>query len=450
MLRAPIRVAVFALVALALAVAAPARASDMDQYGLGARPISLGNAMTAVATDWTAAYYNPAGLALGRTPTVGAGFSYADDHLDYDAETVDPAVERRAERVGPLSAITGGVSATLGAPGSLLNRVGLGFAAFVPTRHILSLDVETAPGEPEFFLYGARRDRLTMVPAIAFRIPLGDLEKTQSLAIGVAANVLANASGQQTFNLGPTPSSAVTARIDADYTMAPNFGVFYWPLPWLSVGVAYRGEISLGADIDVSIDLTGSGTAAIPLDLRFVSLFQPQQVQAGIALDPLEGLTVALDVTWNDWSSFEDPFITVGTVIGQVPPNFHDTVVPRVGVEVEPLESLALRLGYFFEPSPIPKQRGELNLADADKHVLAFGAGYTYWTTRDAGVREGGAAGEAPEPYAPVSIDVFFQWHHLVGERVAKDDPANSGGVGSFYEASGEVFNVGVTFTFRL
>src|SRR5438105_2944188 len=56
-----------------------AEASTPDVFGLGSESTALAGAVTARATDFSAAYYNPAGLALGgdlRTAAFGfAGYA---------------------------------------------------------------------------------------------------------------------------------------------------------------------------------------------------------------------------------------------------------------------------------------------------------------------------------------------------------------------------------------
>jgi long-chain fatty acid transport protein len=431
--------AIAAAALAAFAAAAPARATDIDQFGFGPRPIAMGGAYTALATDWTAPFYNPAGLALGRTIGVGAAFGYTAYDLDFKSEAGGPDLDRRVARNGPLGSISFGFGTTLGAPETFLGRFGAGIAMFLPTRHALTVDWVSAPAEPQFFLYGVRQDRLQFLPALSFRVPLGAYEATERLAIGVGANSLVNLKGQQTFTLADSAASQVKTRVEANYNLAPNFGIFYWPVDWLSVGVAYRGELSLGSKIDVIIDLTGGGASDFPLDLESVSFFEPEQVQGGIALDPVDWLTLSLDITWKDWSSFHDPFLTVGEVVAQVEPHFKDTITPRFGAEAEPYPNLALRLGYYFQPTPIPRQSGATTLVDLDKHVFSVGAGYTIDTTRPTG-----------ETWRPLSLDVYFQWQHLVGERVEKDGPTGAGGVGAWYEAGGDIFSFGAGVTVRL
>lgn len=435
--------ALFAAVAL---IAAPAAASDLDQFGFGARPISMGGAFTALATDFTAAYYNPAGLAISGGKDVGAGFSYAGYMLHFKGD--DGRFDRSTERQQPLSAFTLGVAGSLDADReSFFNRIALGLGLFFPARQIVGAEAQTGPGRPEFFLYGARRDKVGILPAVALRIlPIGGIDQT--LAIGAGATILADINGDFTFNLATAPASSVSTKLKLTYDVAPNVGIFWWPADWLSLGATYRGALGLKAQFDVVIDLDGDGVSDFPLDLEAITLYQPQQVAVGFAVDPAPWLTLALDVTWYNWSKFEDPFITIEPIVGQTDPNFKDIFVPRVGIELEPLGGLALRAGYFYEPSPVPKQDGKTTLVDNDKHVISFGVGWTYVTTEDRYRREEEEVKVEKVEARPFSIDLFFQWHHFVEQKVEKDDPSTSP-VGASFRAGGDIFNGGFQVTLR-
>ena len=112
--------------AIALAICGPALASDTDQFGFGARPISMGGAFTALATDWTGAYYNPAAPAAGRGLTLGGAFSYGHYQLDYSSETPGDD-EQDVERQAPASIFTIGIAAPLDEDRSqFLSRIVLG------------------------------------------------------------------------------------------------------------------------------------------------------------------------------------------------------------------------------------------------------------------------------------------------------------------------------------
>lgn len=50
----------------ALASASHARANPLDTFGFGSRGTAMGGAQSADVSDYTAGYYNPAGLARAR------------------------------------------------------------------------------------------------------------------------------------------------------------------------------------------------------------------------------------------------------------------------------------------------------------------------------------------------------------------------------------------------
>ncbi|GIW73356.1 MAG: hypothetical protein KatS3mg102_2898 [Planctomycetota bacterium] len=426
--------------------AAAARASDLDQFGFGARGAAMGSAMSGVATEFDATYYNPAGLALARDSAVVLGFSYAGYLFDYESEARGRAADERTERQQPLSAFTLGLNARLGREG-WPGRLGVGFGLFLPTRQLVGTQVQTAPGEPQFFLYGERRDKVGVLPAVAVRIlPWQGEEGTPKLSLGLGATVLSDLQGSFVFDLsGASTEPAVRTEIKLTHDVAPNAGIFFVPAPWLTLGVAYRGELSLKAELPVTIDLDGDGVGDFPLDLEAVTLFQPQQLALGLAIDPVPALTIALDLTWQNWSAFEDPFITVRPVLGQTDPDFDDALVPRAGIEWRASDAVALRAGYWFQPTPIPEQRGETNLLDNDKHVFTLGVGWTWWSTHERFFRSpDGTIQARSEDRRVLSLDAFVQWHHLVERRVDKRDPAASGGVGASHRHGGEILHGGV------
>jgi long-chain fatty acid transport protein len=292
-----------------------------------------------------------------------------------------------------------------------------------------------------------RRDKIAVMPAMSLRIlPWDDASEGPTLAIGGGATILADLSGDFVFDLSASAARSVATRVKLPYDAAPNLGIFFYPASFLSLGVAYRGELALKADFDVQIVV--DGTNLFPLQLEAVTLFQPQQVALGIAVDPLDWLTLAVDLTWANWSAYDDAFITIRPVVPQAEIDFKDIWIPRLGVEVEPVKGWALRGGYYYQPTPVPDQKGATNLVDLDKHVLSLGLAWTWWTETERIVRtEEGPKIETADR-APLTIEAFFQWHHLVGESVDKV-PGSSPQTGDSYEASGEIWNFGIQLSIR-
>jgi len=438
--------ALAATAALALAASRPARASDTDQFGFGARPISMGGAFTALATDWTGAYYNPGAPAASGALSAGIGMSYADYNMRFDSAA--GTADRETERVEPLTGITLGISAPLSSDRSeLLNRLTFTLGAFLPTRALVSASIETAPGSPQYYLYGLRRDKITFMPSMSVRIlPFDDAGDGPVLSVGAGATILADLSGQFTFDLSATAARSVAADVTLPYDAAPNVGIYFWPVNWISMGVAYRGALSLKADFDVQIVV--DGTNLFPLQLEAVTLYQPQQIQGGVAIDPVDWLTIAADVGWYNWAAYDDVFITIRPVVPQVDTGFKDIVIPRLGVELEPVKGWTARAGYYYQPTPVPSQTGATNLIDLDKHVFSLGFGWTWWTEGERIVRDAEGPRIETVERNPISIDAFVQWHHLIPDSVDKV-PGSSPQTGDSYDASGEIWNFGIQITIR-
>jgi len=464
----PLRHGAFALLATlaAVAVAGPAaRANtDLDTFGFGGRGPALGGAYTALASDYTATYYNPAGLVGTRDGSFGAGFSFADYGLEFDPDG-GSAVADDAERIDDLSAISFGVTKTLGPAGTFANRVSLGIGLFLPTRKVVGATVRTAPGEPRFFMYGEQRDKIAILPAAAFKV--FESEDGHTLSIGAGFSALADIDGRFEINVFGNARPFLVEQ-ELDYDAAPIFGLFWWPLPWLSFGVTYRGELSLKADLVAPIDVDGLPETPpdVVLDLEAITLFSPAQIQGGFAIDPLvpfdptlDWLTIAFDLTYLFWSDFHDPFLVVdtgsGLGAGQIDPDFRDVFIPRLGIEIAPIKYLAVRLGYFFQPSPVPEQddtgAAETNILDADKHVISLGVGIYIWSERDeVETLETGEKVVKTVPYTPFSVDLFVQYHILESTRNDKDlVNGPSPIVATGYEVEGSILNVGVFLNFR-
>jgi hypothetical protein len=114
----------------------------------------------------------------------------------------------------------------------------------------------------------------------------------------------------------------------------------------------------------------------------------------------------------------------------QQSPGFHDTVVPRLGVEwTRPGSAkLSARLGYAFLMSPAPEMRGQQSFLDNHRHIVGLGFGL------------------ALSGKIPLHVDLFVQLHHLMPRRHVKDPALQQPGESIPFDAistSGNVFVAG-------
>jgi long-chain fatty acid transport protein len=427
----------------------PAGANPLDAFGFGSRAAGMASAQTADATDFSANYYNPAGLVRGEALRIDFGWFWAESDL---------ALSGRDTDVDPVHGLVAGIAA----PGrAFAVPIAFGLGLHLPDDRVSRVR-SIRQQQPRWEMYDNRNQRLYLAANLALE-PLPGLAIGGGLAFMSSTKGTLDVSGDVVFPAAD--ESELRHRVDADLTAVryPQAGVRWAPREWLEVGLAYRGEFQLDLDILASLRgrvVTEAGCdesacavadGVLILETHSVNAFLPQQVAAGVALRPDERTTIALDATWVDWSayrsptarvfydleldiqleSFEVPPIPPPSLV--VPARFHDTLVPRIGGErAFPVGSgvtVAGRLGWAYEPTPAPPQTGITNFVDADRHHVTAGAGVEL-------------TGIAPVLPGPLRIDVHAHVIVVPETVIEKTDPADP--VGD-YRASGTVTSLGAT-----
>ncbi len=424
-----------------LLLASAAAANPLDAFGFGARAIGMGSAHTAVAEDFSANYYNPAGLAAGRDLRLDVGYVLSDPALDLGGDD---------NGVDDSRGIQGGVVL---ASELFEHGFGLSIGVHLPDERVSRIRA-LPQRQPRWVLYDNRPQRIVISSSAGVEI-------LEGLYLGAGLTYLANTSGTLEIrgDVSATDAEQTTLLSAVDVDLA---AIRYWTVGarydlgdhW-SLGATWRQDFALRLDLDV--DVRGRvliGDRELVPDASFVfnsgsaSLYSPQQVFLGAAWADL-GWLVSLDLGWIDWSRFPPPTATVGVELElgvldpEIPlpeapeaPRFHDTFVPRAGVEYTALEhpvvGLDVRAGYFYEPSPAPDQPGLTNYVDADKHAVSLGLG----------VRLTDPSGVFPKP---VHFDLAVQLVELARRTYTKDDPADP--VGD-YVADGRVWTLGSNLGF--
>jgi len=384
-------VALGALTAVAIG-ASYAAASSPDLFGLGARGQAMAGAVASTASGFESTFHNPAGLAFDRRPTFALGYQLAT----FDLESNGAAV---ATRSAPVLSIGFGVPLPFG--GALEDRVALGLGFNIPQRSILIADI-ARPGEPTFVLVGNRAQTVSVLGSLAVRI-------ADELAVGLGALALARLVGdiQVEPSIEGTLGTRVRDELLADYAFIG--GLTARPTGWLSIALTYRQASRADFDLPISADLGSRFDIPLPvLDVRGTAQFDPASVALEVSAHPTPWLLLALGATWRQWSAFPLPIVTTAAPEGtppQPPPDFSDTWVVRFGAEADlaldgPDLRLQPRLGFAWEPSPVPEQRGFHNHLDSDRAIFGLGVGLRIDRLR---------------------VDLAAQLHHMAPRAHTKD-----------------------------
>lgn len=446
-----------AFLALSLA-STEAEAHAPDTYGFGSRASAMGGAVVADSTDFSASYYNPAGLAGATGLGLSLGYTYAANDLRINDQ---PSGAR------DVHGLVGG----LVAPGTLAGiPFAFGLATYMPDEglsRIQALRQET----PRWELYDDRLSILFLAANLAIR-PLPFLEIGGGLAFLASTRGGFEVTGRA--NVLSPYESKLRHQVDADLTTIryPQLGARLKVGEQGYVGLAYRGEAKLPLAIDAHLDgVVDFAGIEIPLlydlESRTIDGFLPQQVVLGASFQRVEHLRVNLDLTWVNWAAYESPVArTKAHLEAQPPPaagvdlpedpkptvpiplEFEDRIVPRLGVEYvwpaagpmrevrgepEPRRALEvpLRAGYVYERSPVPPQTGLTNYVDADRHTLSLGAGL--WWNHPGAVLPGA-----------LRLDVHAQLS-ILPERVT--EKASAADFVGDYRARGTMLGAGGTLT---
>lgn len=360
---------------IALLTTNPALANSLeDMVGVGGRSKAMGGVGTALSTDLSAVYYNVANLAFGSESTFSLGFSHIDYDFFVDGSPGDPEQESMRAR----------------------DNITLGFSLLLPFELSLGVMVNLAPKVPQFFdqgspdsiprfvMYGQRLEQISFMLGVAYKI-------AENLSLGIGTAALVN-SNLDIDNSIPIWTKGLPPQNRFSWTLEPNmayyFGLHYRPAEDFHLGVSYRTSLFHKMD---AYAVTSVHAGGIPLDLNMLfevySWFSPAQVALGATYLPNDSSLISFDLTWYDWSRYPGPFLKVSPAEDPAlatilefeeykSPNFKDIVVPRLGLEVKPIDEVALRAGYSYRFSPAPLPSNEQNILDSNMHIGTLGLGY--------------------------------------------------------------------------
>jgi long-chain fatty acid transport protein len=440
-------------------VASTASANPLDPFGFGSRETAMGSAVSADVSDFSACYYNPAGLAKAHGFELSIGYFRADHFLYMNGKD---------NGVDPVKGMIGGAVV----PGKVLDfpfAIGVGF--HVPDDRLTRVRA-LAQDQPRWELYDNRNQRLWFGVDAAIS-PLPWLQLGGGVTFMAATVATLDISGDVDI-FGPTGpyQSSLRHQVDADLKMVayPDFGARIELSKAMAVALVYRGQFKLdlnvGANVDAGVALQGASSGnpvqdltrlRIALATETVDSFLPQQVVAGWSWKLSDDLKANLDVTWVNWSAYIPPVTQIKTTLDVPPPKggwpagikppttpapitilpmqIQDRIVPHVGAEwrviARPSWQGFLRGGYEYDQSPIGQQSGQTNYVDRDRH--AFSAGIGVRLLHPATVLPG-----------DVRFDLHGQLSVLPTDTTVKQDPSDL--VGS-YTAGGHIWNVGATAT---
>ncbi|MDX8406262.1 MAG: outer membrane protein transport protein [Mariprofundus sp.] len=355
-----------------LLAAANASAGGFQIGEQGSGAMGVGNAFTAVANDPSAQWFNPAGSAFqSGTQVMAGGEVIIVPPLKFTSNTSNPSYPSSASMK----------SKTLVVPHLYVSH------ALADSPITLGLGVNSPfglesdwPSTSPF----ATSNTFSQIKTINFN-PNVTWKINDNLAIAVGVDyvlldkVRLNNSAQLLEGKGDGWGGNVALMYRNDQ---------------FSFGISYRSSVKLAINNGTVIGgpalaLLGAPGAVGARGTASTQVVLPDQVNAGLAFEPMENVTLSVDVDWVNWKTFDNldfryapsavaTALTGGTNFRTLKENWKATVAFRAGAEWRYTEDMRLRAGYTFDPTPVDDRYYTPGIPDRDRHLFTAGLGYDF------------------------------------------------------------------------
>jgi long-chain fatty acid transport protein len=401
------RVLAFLVVLLFSATSAMAGGFRLPEAG--AKAMGMGFAFTAQANDPSAIYFNPAGIVQLEGQNVMIGLTYIRNNgaefsgttpLTFSAFGAPPTYTVQSETQKDLDFFVPNAYWTRKASPNFAYGVGL----FVP----FGLGQEYENRDSSIF-----RNQVTKVeiqtyvinPTVAWKI-------NNVLSVGAGIDFMyGKAKLGQTGVVtlpppGPPQLNLFKLDLDGDGTAwGYNVGILLTPTNNLKIGASFRSGFKLKiSDADVDLRDINSTVPFVPVapgvnvpasavfggtsfhTKASTTINMPATFDLGVAYI-YNRLTLEVDLDWTFWSTFQSLAIDISNnnallLDATRPEKWKDKMAVYLGAEYRVTDPLALRLGFRYDPTPVPANTMSPLLPDADKMYYCAGAGYKVrnWT----------------------------------------------------------------------
>ncbi len=337
----------------------------------GAAAAGMGTAFVGKADDPSALVYNPAGITQIRRTSVYAGVTAVSVRTEFQPRS-GGGDETEARWFFPphlfLVVPAGDTGWTLGL--GLYSPFGIGGRRWDRESRVRYGSIESTIAT------------FTVGPSVAYRV-----NPAVSIAVGVDYLRIANRGERlvdQSFLGAGDAGFEVEGRGDG---WGYNASLLVRVSDALRLGFAYHSEIRAEISGDARLwDIAPALQPAFGAD-RFETgadtvMDFPEIISLGLAYDPTPRWTLAFDLEFVRWSSFDtaavdfhDEVPQAGFVDSTAPLDWKDSLQVKAGVEYRPGRTLSVRAGYAFIPTPVPDETLGPENPDADSHNLTVGVG---------------------------------------------------------------------------
>lgn len=361
-----------------------ALANGLNLNGFGARATAMGGAFVGLADDFTAIFWNPAGMALAGKKT----FGFTGDLLmpsgtyKFDMMSMTLVDAKTKSNVYPAGLVSYYHPIT--------ENLTAGIGVFTPS----GIGAEWAGADFVFMSEGNAYKWKSFIGVISISPGLA-YKVTDQFFVGATFNInygffqMAQHAGTATVPIPIPPYSATVdlGQFEEDSTgwgMGATFGVLFKPSDMFSLGATFRtpSKLNFSGDTKISKLSTLGFTSESKFEREVTS---PMWIAGGVAFNPMPALTLTADAQYTDWkkidvlvAEYTDPIFQAFMQTGgsnEMEMNWESKIQLRMGLEYR-FGDLAVRGGYYYDPAPAPDETMNVLIPSFDFNTLTLGIGY--------------------------------------------------------------------------
>jgi long-chain fatty acid transport protein len=389
----------FLIVGLTLYSCSTVYGGGFEGSGIGARALSMGGAFVGLADDWTASFWNPAGLAFQK----GLGFGESTDFLSLRAmdgngiaNPVPPFTRSNVEQ-GDTFFQLGGEPTHFGVTDTTIQSALPSIAGFKTWKE---WSFSAGVFSPLGFEYDINDRTVPGLDAsyksegyvIAYNLSVARL-LSEHFSVGVGVNILdarlkRDASKQSDLYTYNADSEDRGQALQGVFSLLAHLNEKF------SLGMVYKtgANIKLDgtstvADTQFPLVIPGMGTLQNEASRQQIVLLNPAIYTVGMAFHPITSLTLTTDWEGTDWTpmaenvQFDQPGIFLQDQDFNAGWRFTNRI--RAGGEyrweTSSTQGGAIRWGYTWDPSAVPDSGVSItNFVDVTRNVYTLGLGWHF------------------------------------------------------------------------
>jgi long-chain fatty acid transport protein len=367
-----------------LLLAAVASGNGLSLNGVGTRAIAMGNAYYGIADDYSALYWNPAGLTDIDGIEINGTFTAVYPKATYGFRSAWGDVRINTESTNGFFKYIF-PNGSFAYDGLLGGKMAFGVSTYVPA----SMGVVWGGNDLAPLVQGDTSDWETKIgmfeiaPGAAFQLhPM--------ISIGGAFYIDYVMTEMKFPVVMGMPPNQVIGHFSEDASgigYSGVIGVKVKPHPMFHAGFSFKPKRTITTDGTANIPELGQMTPPMPTSSGFSrDVRWPMELMFGVAVMPTNKLTIGAGGRYLYWEDACDRFVATydnpywqdymdRAGADEWVLNWENTVQFNVGAEYRVHPMFDVRGGYYRDPSPAPNSTYTILLPGCDWNAITFGTG---------------------------------------------------------------------------